>query len=70
MPAGLPGRVLKVCGDQLASVFSDIFNLSLTESNTYMFQIDHHSPFGQDSEGNLRKLLPPRSTHVGSHEVL
>jgi hypothetical protein len=29
---GLPGRVLKACVDQLASVFTDIFNLSLTES--------------------------------------
>ena len=31
-PDRLPGRVLKACADQLASVFTDIFNLSLTES--------------------------------------
>jgi hypothetical protein len=31
-PDGLPGRVLNACADQLASVFTDIFNLSLTES--------------------------------------
>ena len=31
-PDGLPGRVLRVCADQLASVFTDIFNLSLSES--------------------------------------
>ena len=31
-PDGLPGRVLKACADQLGSVFTDIFNLSLTES--------------------------------------
>jgi hypothetical protein len=31
-PDGLPGRVLRACTDQLASVFTDIFNLSLTES--------------------------------------
>ena len=31
-PDGLPGRVLKACADQLASVFTDIFNLSPTES--------------------------------------
>ena len=31
-PDGLPGRVLRACADQLASVFTDIFNLSLTES--------------------------------------
>jgi hypothetical protein len=26
-PDGLPGHVLKACADQLASVFTDIFNL-------------------------------------------
>ena len=31
-PDGSPGHVLKACIDQLASVFTDIFNLSLTES--------------------------------------
>ena len=31
-PDGIPGRVLKAFVDQLASVFTDMFNLSLTES--------------------------------------
>ena len=31
-PDGLPGRVLRACADQLASVFNDISNLSLTPS--------------------------------------
>ena len=31
-PNGLPGCVLKACTDQLASVFTDIFNLSQNES--------------------------------------
>ena len=31
-PDGLPGHVLKAYLDQLSSVFTDIFNLSLTES--------------------------------------
>jgi hypothetical protein len=31
-PDGLPGHVLRPCMDQLASVFTDIFNLCLTES--------------------------------------
>ena len=31
-PDGLPGCVLQACADQLASVFTDIFNLSLSES--------------------------------------
>jgi hypothetical protein len=31
-PYGLPGRVLRACADQLAGVFTDIFNMSLIES--------------------------------------
>uniref|UniRef100_A0AAZ3QEV2 Reverse transcriptase domain-containing protein n=1 Tax=Oncorhynchus tshawytscha TaxID=74940 RepID=A0AAZ3QEV2_ONCTS len=31
-PDGLPGRVLRSCADQLASVFTNIFNMSLIES--------------------------------------
>jgi hypothetical protein len=31
-PDGLPGRVLRAYADQLASVFTDILNLSLTKS--------------------------------------
>ena len=31
-PDGLPGRILRACAEQLASVFTDIFNLSLSES--------------------------------------
>jgi hypothetical protein len=29
---GLPRRILRACADQLASVFTDVFNLSLTQS--------------------------------------
>ena len=31
-PDGLPGCVLRACAGQLASVFTDIFKLSLSES--------------------------------------
>ena len=31
-PDGLPRRVLQACADQLAGDFTDIFNMSLTES--------------------------------------
>ncbi|KAI3359191.1 hypothetical protein L3Q82_002720 [Scortum barcoo] len=31
-PDGIPGRALKVCADQLADVFADIFNMSLLQS--------------------------------------
>jgi hypothetical protein len=48
-PDGLPGRVLRACADQLASVFTDIFNMSLTESVIpNMFQAYHHSPSAQE----------------------
>ena len=47
-PDGLTGLVLRACTDQLASVFTDIFNLSLSVCNTYMFQADHHSPCIQE----------------------
>ena len=32
VPEKLPGRVLQGCTEELASVFTDIFNMSLTES--------------------------------------
>jgi hypothetical protein len=32
VPDGLPGCVLRACADQLASIFTDIFNISLSES--------------------------------------
>ena len=31
-PDRLPGHVLRACADQLAGVFTDIFNMSLIES--------------------------------------
>jgi hypothetical protein len=33
-PDRLPGRILRACANQLASIFNDIFNHSLTESVT------------------------------------
>ena len=47
-PDGLPGRVLRARADQLAGVFTDIFN---------MLQADHHIPCAQEHKGNLPKLL-------------
>ena len=47
-PDGLQGRVLRACADQLAGVFTDIFNMSLIESITNMLQADHHSPCAQE----------------------
>ena len=31
-PDGIPGHVLRACADQLAGVFTDLFNLPLSES--------------------------------------
>jgi hypothetical protein len=31
-PDGIPSRILRACADQLAGVFTDIFNLSLSQS--------------------------------------
>ena len=31
-PDGIPSRILRACADQLAGVFTDIFNRSLTQS--------------------------------------
>jgi hypothetical protein len=53
-PDGLPRRLLRACVDQLASVFTDIFNLSQVY-NTYIFLADHHSPCAQEREGKLPK---------------
>ena len=49
-PDGLPGSVLRACADQLSSVFTDIFNLSLTES-----VIPTCFKQAQECQGNLPK---------------
>ena len=54
-PDKLAGCVLRACADQLAGVFTDIFNMSLIECNTNMLQADHHSPCAQEHKGNLPK---------------
>ena len=52
-PDELPERVLKACADQLASVFTDIFNLSLTES--VIPTSFKQTTIVQESQGNLPK---------------
>ena len=42
-PDGLPGCVLWACTDQLARVFTDIFNLSLTESVIHKLTWSKHT---------------------------
>jgi hypothetical protein len=61
---GLPGCVLKSCTDQLASVVTDIFNFSLTESVIPpCFKQTTIVPVPNE-------VKVTRSNHVGSHEVL
>jgi hypothetical protein len=47
-PDGLPGRVLRACADQMASVFTEIFNLSVSVIPTLFFKADHHSACAQE----------------------
>jgi hypothetical protein len=61
-PDKLTGNALRACANKMASIFTDILDLSVTESIIPTFQLDHHSPCAQGSEGNLPNL--------GSHEVL
>jgi hypothetical protein len=67
-PDGLAGPLLRACADQLASVFTDIFNLFLTESVIpTCFKQTTIVPVPKNTKVTC---LPTRSTHVCSHEVL
>ena len=70
-PYGLPGRALKACADQLASVVTDIFNLSLTESvMSTCFKQTTIAPGPKKAKLTSLNDYRPVSTHVYSHEVL
>ena len=50
-PDGFPSRVLKACADQLAGVFTDIFNLSLSQSSVLTcFKMDTIVPVPKKSK--------------------
>ena len=51
-PDGLPGRVLQACADQLAGVFTNIFNISLIES---VIPTCFKQTCAQEHKGNLPK---------------
>jgi hypothetical protein len=64
-PDELPGRVLKACADQLVSVFTDIFNLFLTESViSTCFKQTTIVPVPKES-----KVTCPND-YISTHEVL
>ncbi|KAK1790663.1 hypothetical protein P4O66_014520, partial [Electrophorus voltai] len=66
---GICGRVLKACADQLAPVFTDIFNLSLTHG-IILLQMVHHCPCHEDTSAFLSQRLPPCCPHIGHDEDL
>ena len=70
MDYGLPGRVLTARVDQLVSVFTNIFNLSLTESviPTCFKQTTIVPVLKKVKVTCLNDYRPV--AHIGSHEVL
>ena len=63
-PDRLPGRALRACTDQLANVFTDIFNLSLTESvipTCFKQNLDPYKSAGLD---NLDPLFLKLSSKI------
>lgn len=51
-PNGIPNRTLRAHADQLAVVFSDIFNLSNSGRYPHLLQDVHHHPYAQEKESN------------------
>ena len=70
--AGLPGCVLRACADHLASVFTDIFNLSLTQSviptceNVRMLFIEYRAGFNTIVPSKLITKLRTLEPNTGS----
>ena len=70
-PDGLPGPVHRACAGQLASVFTDIFNLSLSESVIpTCFKQTTIVPVPKNTKVTCLNDYFPRSTHIYSHEML
>ena len=69
-PNGLPGCVLRACADQLASVFTDIFNMSLTKSVIPMSRINplrrSRSPYYYAHLSPPLRAPAPHQTHRDS----
>ena len=67
-PDGLPGNVLRACADQLASVFTDMFNLSMSESViATCFKQTTIVPVPKNAKV---ACLNDYHTHICSHEML
>ena len=69
---GVPGRALKACAAQLATVFADIFNLSLKQSivptclrETTIIPVPKSSAITE----HLHEGLQSGRSHAGDHEM-
>ena len=68
-PDSIPGRVLRALADQLAGVFTDIFNQSLSQSAVpTCFKLA--SIVAVPKKAKVTELNDYRSTHLHHHEVL
>ncbi len=70
-PDNIPGRVLRYCAVELPDVFTDIFNMSLSQAVvlTY-FKATTITPVPKKSSPSFFNDYPSSSTHSYSHEVL
>uniref|UniRef100_A0A4W5KCQ4 Ring finger protein 123 n=1 Tax=Hucho hucho TaxID=62062 RepID=A0A4W5KCQ4_9TELE len=70
-PDGIPSRILRACADQLAGVFMDIFNLSLSQSAVpTCFKMSTIVPVPKKAKVTELNDYRPRSIHFCHHEVL
>lgn len=69
-PDGFSGRVLKDCANQLAGIFTKIFNLSLTVCCPILPEDLHCHPPTQEIHHDQPERLPAGGTHTGGDEML
>ena len=70
-PDGIPSRVLRTCGDQQAGVFTDIFNLSLSQSAVHTcFKMSTIVPVPKKAKVTQLNDYTAHSTHFCHREVL
>ncbi len=69
-PDGIPGRVLKACAFQLAGVFTDIFNLSLSLSVVpSCFKKIHHCAHTKEKQNHMLEWLEARCSDPHLQQV-
>ncbi len=69
-PDGIPGRVLRACAFQLAGVFTDIFNLSLSLSVVpSFFKKIHHCAHTKEKSNHMLEWLEARCSDPHLQQV-